>query len=104
MVMEVQECILRDQKVSLNNEIKCGKALDVSNITFIVLLIMLLNCITKSPSQVRSRAVVLTVWSPGWQNKHHQKICLKCKLADSLQTYRNPVLTDPPCDSDALSS
>lgn len=54
MVMEVQECILRDQKVSLNNEIKCGKALDVSNITFIVLLIMLLNCITKSPSQVRS--------------------------------------------------
>lgn len=35
MVMEIQECILRDQKVLLNNEIKCGKALNINNITFV---------------------------------------------------------------------
>lgn len=50
MVMEVHECILRDQKVSLNNEVKCGKAPNIDNITFVILLIGLLSCITEPPT------------------------------------------------------
>lgn len=64
MVMEVQECILRDQKVLLNNEIKCGKALNINNINFVILLKMLLNCITESPYQSRS-CYLCTEWKRG---------------------------------------
>lgn len=52
--MEVQECILRDQEVSLNNEINYSKALNINDITFIILLIMLLNCVTEPPYQSRT--------------------------------------------------
>lgn len=48
--MKIQEYIfLRHQKVSLNNKIKCGKAFNTNNITLVILLIILCNCITKFP-------------------------------------------------------